>query len=440
MNSRTNAVESTNRLETHPRTTVHQRLSEAREAHHVPERCFIHLAPADDPHDSPKRPSPQTGYDRVAFDAIDDGNYGICPDGGLVIIDIDDGDGPDIPRTFSTSSPHNSGHRYVVSDPYVAEAVKYAFGAENPTFGWGELKAGNTKNTHVVGAGSVIERCDKDTHDCSQAGEGAYTIDTDLPIAYVPAGELIDILDNAAPTRSATVPADGFHDDGRPVGVLDADDGTDGPQTDISGRLTKADKQLVETAKNAKNGDKFSRLWDGNTSIYPSHSEADLALCNFLAFYCQKDSNRMARMFRASGLMRPKWKRDDYRSATIKLAISGAENTYNPSTSNILRDHRPETSNITRDKVFSALLDLTLASSSQLTEHEDVDRSVDQVRRSLNTYEDVDVIDWVRVGRKVFYYFPGSTIPDARFDQLDIDRNDIDIEDRDSSPTEVGYI
>jgi len=44
--------------------------------------------------------------------------------------------------------------------------------------------------------------------------------------------------------------------------------------------LTIAD--LIKKAMNAANGNKFSRLWQGNISGYESQSEADSALCSML--------------------------------------------------------------------------------------------------------------------------------------------------------------
>ncbi len=68
------------------------------------------------------------------------------------------------------------------------------------------------------------------------------------------------------------------------------------------------DEELLRRAMRAKNGDKFSALWQGNfSSEYPSQSEADLALCNFLAFWTDGDSARIDRLFRSSGLYREKW-------------------------------------------------------------------------------------------------------------------------------------
>ena len=71
-------------------------------------------------------------------------------------------------------------------------------------------------------------------------------------------------------------------------------------------------QELLRKATSARNGDKFARLWGGDFSDYDSHSEADLALCNFLAFWTGGDAARMDRLFRQSGLFRPKWDEKHY--------------------------------------------------------------------------------------------------------------------------------
>src|SRR5262249_1126351 len=58
-----------------------------------------------------------------------------------------------------------------------------------------------------------------------------------------------------------------------------------------------SDEQLIAKAKAAHNGEKFSQLWAGNTVGYDSQSEADLALCNLLAFYTGPDAARIDRLF-----------------------------------------------------------------------------------------------------------------------------------------------
>ena len=97
---------------------------------------------------------------------------------------------------------------------------------------------------------------------------------------------------------------------------------------------TLDDQRLIELARGARNGAAFSRLWDGGTSDYASPSEADLALCNHLAFYTGCDSAQMDRLYRQSDLMRQKWdeRRGDstYGAQTIDLTIADCSEVYRP--------------------------------------------------------------------------------------------------------------
>jgi replicative DNA helicase len=94
------------------------------------------------------------------------------------------------------------------------------------------------------------------------------------------------------------------------------------------------DRELIDRAKDAANGSAFASLWNGNISGYPSHSEADQALCNLLAFWTNKDAARMDSLFRQSGLMRDKWNRRQsgttYGAITISKAIAGCAEGYIP--------------------------------------------------------------------------------------------------------------
>ena len=60
----------------------------------------------------------------------------------------------------------------------------------------------------------------------------------------------------------------------------------------------------------AAHNDKFQRLWSGDTAGYQSHSEADMALCCFLAYHTGGETTAMDDLFRQSGLMRSKWDED----------------------------------------------------------------------------------------------------------------------------------
>lgn len=88
------------------------------------------------------------------------------------------------------------------------------------------------------------------------------------------------------------------------------------------------DRELIEKAQQARRGVDFDRLMRGDWSGYPSQSEADLALCSKLAFWTGRDPDRIDRIFRASGLFREKWEREDYRTATIEEAIAGCRDVY----------------------------------------------------------------------------------------------------------------
>jgi len=93
--------------------------------------------------------------------------------------------------------------------------------------------------------------------------------------------------------------------------------------------LSLDDVALIHKAcTNPKNGAVFSALWRGEWAGQKSESEADAALCFRLAFWADRDSERMDRLFRLSGLADEKWERDDYREATINDAIEMVTETY----------------------------------------------------------------------------------------------------------------
>jgi hypothetical protein len=97
------------------------------------------------------------------------------------------------------------------------------------------------------------------------------------------------------------------------------------------GSAALPDDDLLDRIRRSDQGDTFKRLYDdGDTSGYKSHSEADLALCDILAFWTGGDADRMDRLFRGSKLDREKWTRADYRSATIKKALEGRTEFYTP--------------------------------------------------------------------------------------------------------------
>jgi putative DNA primase/helicase len=96
--------------------------------------------------------------------------------------------------------------------------------------------------------------------------------------------------------------------------------------------LSLSDQEIIKKAKDAKNGELFDRLMNGDTSDYSSKSEADLALCNLLAFWTENNHERIDSLFRQSGLFREKWDEvrgeQTYGDITISTAIEGTKETY----------------------------------------------------------------------------------------------------------------
>ena len=96
-----------------------------------------------------------------------------------------------------------------------------------------------------------------------------------------------------------------------------------------------SEQEIIDKARNCKTGGVFQLLYSGQwQGLYSSQSEADLALCNHLAFWCQKDAYKMDRIFRTSGLMRDKWDKlrgqYTYGQKTIEQAILHCVDVYEP--------------------------------------------------------------------------------------------------------------
>lgn len=95
------------------------------------------------------------------------------------------------------------------------------------------------------------------------------------------------------------------------------------------------DADVIDKARSCKSGSLFSMLYSGQwEGLFPSQSEADLALCNQLAFWTARNAVQMDRIFRSSGLMRKKWDTrrggDTYGNITIGKACASCVEVYEP--------------------------------------------------------------------------------------------------------------
>lgn len=89
--------------------------------------------------------------------------------------------------------------------------------------------------------------------------------------------------------------------------------------------LVRSDEEIIEKAKIAGNGARFSALWEGSIAGYATKSEADFALVLLLLYWTDDDTTRTDRMFRQSGLFDEKWDRSlgkyTYGQVTIHNAL-----------------------------------------------------------------------------------------------------------------------
>ena len=97
-----------------------------------------------------------------------------------------------------------------------------------------------------------------------------------------------------------------------------------------NGLSSMSDKDVVEKASEAKNGDKFKRLYAGE-DLQNNHSNSDMSLMNILAYWCNGDKEQMLRIFATSGLFRPNKSPDYYEGTAIKaLRSMPVKSTYTP--------------------------------------------------------------------------------------------------------------
>ena len=96
-----------------------------------------------------------------------------------------------------------------------------------------------------------------------------------------------------------------------------------------------SETDVINEIFNSKQAKLFDDLMKGNYEpYYTSHSEADMALANILAFWCAKDYSQMDSIFRQSNLYRDKWdekrKNSTYGEQTLFKAINETNNIYTP--------------------------------------------------------------------------------------------------------------
>ncbi len=95
--------------------------------------------------------------------------------------------------------------------------------------------------------------------------------------------------------------------------------------------ISMDDTEVLKRAFRSKSGNKIAQLYRGDISGYASHSNADMAFLDYIAFYT-RDESQLDSIMRSSGLYREKWDEprgeSTYGRITIKQALSHVSNTY----------------------------------------------------------------------------------------------------------------
>ena len=106
----------------------------------------------------------------------------------------------------------------------------------------------------------------------------------------------------------------------------------------VEGLSSMDDREMLEKAFKAKNGDTVKKLYNGE-DLRGNHSNSDMSLMNYLAFWSNHDIDQMLRVFATSGLYRADKPQSYYEHTAIK-AVKGTP-VYNPPKASNAGNNKP---------------------------------------------------------------------------------------------------
>lgn len=117
-----------------------------------------------------------------------------------------------------------------------------------------------------------------------------------------------------------------------------------------------SDEEVLEHAGKSANGERFIDYYEGNWQKYfDNQSDADMGFLSMLAFWCGCDEEQIDRIFRTSGMMRPKWDRQQagttYGAISIRNAVSTCRAIYLPVDPQDITDAGDEFKNLDGEEV-----------------------------------------------------------------------------------------
>lgn len=345
------------------------------------------------------------------------GSYGILCGDGLLVVDLDSyhpefdrvlGWVEGLPKTLTIRTPHDGEHRYFAVD-----------GSPRGTREPGVDVIG--KNQYVVGPGTILTDCENDGHDCSLEGEGQYAILHDLHIAQI---QLTDIQDLRA-SKGTQSPQSASKSSQLHGQAITTDTGDTVMALKITVGQFERDydpmtvlERLLFYCKHARRNRAlvFGRYADAG---YPGdRSRAESALVEEIGFWFDDDREIIWALMDAICQQVPgtdtgkprKWleRGDRYRNSLFGDWFRNRDcGTFTPHLRRQPWDPRPEVSDVTVRKVYNAIRDLQVATTKEIVDHQEVDRSERQVQRSSKKLIEAGIIDSERKGVYRYYYPSG---------------------------------
>ncbi len=227
---------------------------------------------------------------------------------------------------------------------YGTDGIGFVFTADDPYCGVDLDSCRNPERGEVAAAAKSIVRSINSYTEASPTGTGLHTIaKAALPNGVGKKGEWLEIYDRGRYFAFTGAAIEMFGIQERQIEVERllaeffrgrAQRGRPSSTNSLAIGVDEGDDRIIDLASKAKNGAKFSKLFTGDTSDYPSASEADFAFSLLLAFWTRKNAAWIDRLFRRSGLFREKWDErhhsngSTYGQETVARAVAACDETY----------------------------------------------------------------------------------------------------------------
>lgn len=154
---------------------------------------------------------------------------------------------------------------------------------------------------------------------------------------------------------------------------------------------TMDDTGVLEAIRRSKQGDKFARLFDtGDTSGYPSQSEARYALIGMLRFYSADDPYQLESLMRRANLDQSKW--DSRREGKTLIQYEIARATAEPLAEYYGQTRKSQSPNVPIDE-FGTFVG-TFMDESQQTQEPDNDNQAHAPVLNFGAIGRPDPVDW----------------------------------------------